>query len=333
MSIATAASTSRTAPAPYRPVPRHNPLSADRIRQNGLSPASAAVRRSAARAAALSDAGREAADGRHAEAPEHRARGFVLYVGLDELTAAAAGTTLVDIASALRAQLAALVPAAETSASIALAPDTEALSDLEAVRAALANSGEVRAPQARAAEAVPAVDDHGVVVDLARREVRADGTELSLTYKEFELLRHLVSAPGRTVSRQELIDEVWAGSADDEVPNERTVDVHVRRLRAKLGGYTAIVRTVRGLGYRFDEHPDVTVLSEDAARTRRAARPGTNPLHTARGPRTLASRPGHAVPGRPGYRGDGLRQGLGPQVQTGEAVTPRYGYGPARRAF
>ena len=46
---------------------------------------------------------------------------------------------------------------------------------------------------------------------------------------------------------------------DEEIPNERTIDVHVRRLRSKLGAYEDIVRTVRGAGYRFDRHADVTI--------------------------------------------------------------------------
>ena len=62
---------------------------------------------------------------------------------------------------------------------------------------------------------------------------------------------------GRTVARTELIDGLWGNS--DDAPNERTIDVHVRRLRSKLGAYEDIVRTVRGVGYRFDQHADVSV--------------------------------------------------------------------------
>lgn len=306
-------------PAPYRSAPRYDPLSAEHIRQNGLSPASAAVRRSAARAAALSEAGREAVDGALAPHRERRARGLVLYVGIDEEAALAAGTSLVDIATALRARLAELVPEAETSASIALAPATTELTDLQAVRAALGGGARTGRP----VRSEPAVPDHGVVVDLARREVHADGTSVGLTYKEFELLRQLVTEPGRTVSRQELIAKVWAGADEDEVPNERTVDVHVRRLRAKLGDYTSIVRTVRGVGYRFDEHPDVAVVTSEPHRAD----------HVAAVRRGLAPRRGHGAAGPSPYRDDEVRQGLGPRVRTGEGITPRYGYGPARRSY
>jgi DNA-binding response OmpR family regulator len=63
---------------------------------------------------------------------------------------------------------------------------------------------------------------------------------------------------GRTVAREELIGGLW-GAGEADIPNERTIDVHVRRLRSKLGGYEDIVRTVRGVGYRFDRHADVSV--------------------------------------------------------------------------
>jgi DNA-binding response OmpR family regulator len=64
---------------------------------------------------------------------------------------------------------------------------------------------------------------------------------------------------GRTIERSELISSLWSAADEDDVPNERTIDVHVRRLRSKLGRYEEIVRTVRGAGYRFDRHADVSV--------------------------------------------------------------------------
>ena len=64
---------------------------------------------------------------------------------------------------------------------------------------------------------------------------------------------------GRTIERPELIASLWSAADEDDVPNERTIDVHVRRLRSKLGRYEEIVRTVRGAGYRFDRHADVSV--------------------------------------------------------------------------
>ncbi|NYI41303.1 helix-turn-helix domain-containing protein [Demequina lutea] len=64
---------------------------------------------------------------------------------------------------------------------------------------------------------------------------------------------------GRTIDRSEIIATLWGDSDDDETPNERTIDVHVRRLRSKLGVYEDIVRTVRGTGYRFNRHADVII--------------------------------------------------------------------------
>ncbi|OUE07814.1 Sensory transduction protein regX3 [Clavibacter michiganensis] len=101
--------------------------------------------------------------------------------------------------------------------------------------------------------------DGGVTVDLSRKRVVLDGETAPLTYKEFELLQYLVLREGRTIERSELIGSLWSATDEDDVPNERTIDVHVRRLRSKLGRYEEIVRTVRGAGYRFDRHADVSV--------------------------------------------------------------------------
>ena len=97
-----------------------------------------------------------------------------------------------------------------------------------------------------------------MIIDLSRKRVLLDEATAPLTYKEFELLQFLVLREGRTIARAELIDALWS-VGDDDAPNERTIDVHVRRLRSKLGGYEDIVRTVRGVGYRFDRHADVSV--------------------------------------------------------------------------
>ena len=98
---------------------------------------------------------------------------------------------------------------------------------------------------------------NGVLIDMARREVFLDGQRLGLTFKEFELLFFLVENSSRAVSREELITALWAD--DSEIPHERTIDVHIRRLRAKLGRLSNAVRTVRGEGYRFYDHPEVLV--------------------------------------------------------------------------
>jgi DNA-binding winged helix-turn-helix (wHTH) protein len=184
------------------------------------------------------------------------ARGFVLYVGLDEMKAAAAGTDLGHVVAALRRLTADLVPTAETYAAVALAPEGAGGRDVDVVRlalqepAALADRHKPEPPAEAAAS--------GVVIDLSRKRVLLDDELAPLTYKEFELLQYLVLRQGRTIERAELISSLWS-AGDAEAPNERTIDVHVRRLRAKLCGYEDIVRTVRGAGYRFDWHADVSV--------------------------------------------------------------------------
>jgi len=184
------------------------------------------------------------------------ARGFVLYVGIDEDKAAADGTDLGRIVEALKALAAELSPSSETYAAVALAPRGAGGRDVDVVRLALQD------PTALAKHRqVPDAQDRardGVVVDLSRKRVLLDNATANLTYKEFELLQYLVLREGRTIERAELITALWS-AGDEEVPNERTIDVHVRRLRSKLGDYEDIVRTVRGVGYRFDRHADVSV--------------------------------------------------------------------------
>ena len=101
----------------------------------------------------------------------------------------------------------------------------------------------------------------GVLIDLSRREVFLDGGLLNLTFKEFELLNYLVENGSRTVGRHELLHSLWRDS--EEVPNERTIDVHIRRLRSKLGPeFEAIIGTVRNVGYRFNTSPKEQDLSD-----------------------------------------------------------------------
>jgi DNA-binding response OmpR family regulator len=88
-----------------------------------------------------------------------------------------------------------------------------------------------------------------VVVDDATYTAKVGGRPLDLTFKEFELLKFLAQHPGRVFSRQQLLQEVWGY---DYFGGTRTVDVHVRRLRAKLGPENeTLIGTVRNVGYRF----------------------------------------------------------------------------------
>ena len=88
-------------------------------------------------------------------------------------------------------------------------------------------------------------------LDVDRYEVTLDGEPLELTYKEFELLKFLATHTGRVFSRDQLLNQVWGY---DFIGGTRTVDVHIRRLRAKLGPkYASLIATVRNVGYKFLE--------------------------------------------------------------------------------
>ncbi len=89
----------------------------------------------------------------------------------------------------------------------------------------------------------------GLVVDETAYTAKLGGRLLDLTFKEFELLKYLAQHPGRVFSREQLLKEVWGY---DYFGGTRTIDVHVRRLRSKLGSdHEALIGTVRNVGYRF----------------------------------------------------------------------------------
>jgi DNA-binding response OmpR family regulator len=115
----------------------------------------------------------------------------------------------------------------------------------------------IQRPEAADPEAAIRVGD--LVVDPISYQVRLRGRPLDLTYKEFELLRFLAARPGRVSTRAQLLQEVWGY---DFFGGTRTVDVHVRRLRAKLGPeLESMIATVRGVGYKL--------VSADQARAER----------------------------------------------------------------
>lgn len=188
-------------------------------------------------------------------------RGFALYVGLSEDKLNSEDPGIGAIVQQIKHLVAQLSPAAETYAAVALAPEGTGGRDVDVVRLALGD------PAAHARQK-PDVDEDraasGVVLDLTRKRVLLDNISASLTFREFELLQFLVLREGRTVSREEIIETLWADATGDEVPSERTIDVHIRRLRVKLAHYQDIVRTVRGIGYRFDRHADVSILHSSA---------------------------------------------------------------------
>ena len=99
-------------------------------------------------------------------------------------------------------------------------------------------------------EAAHILTDGGLSLDLDQRTVTADGERVQLTYKEFELLRLFLSHPGMAFSREQLFTQVWNMTYMDD---SRTLDMHIRTLRQKLGDYGKQVETVRNVGYRWEQ--------------------------------------------------------------------------------
>lgn len=89
----------------------------------------------------------------------------------------------------------------------------------------------------------------GLSVDREGREVRVDGAPVELTYTEFELLAYLLDNPGIALSRDKILDAVWRY---DYYGDARTVDTHIKKLRSKLGPRGEYIRTIRGVGYKFE---------------------------------------------------------------------------------
>ncbi len=92
----------------------------------------------------------------------------------------------------------------------------------------------------------------GLVVDEQEHTVTADGVRVVLTYKEYQLLRLFLSHPGTAFTRDQLMEQVWGM---DFYGESRTVDMHIRTLRQKLGVYGEYIETVRSVGYRWRAQP------------------------------------------------------------------------------
>lgn len=106
------------------------------------------------------------------------------------------------------------------------------------------------APQPPAGEHAPdLVGDDQIRLDRLSRTLLVDGVPVPLTKREFELLAHLAQYQGIAMSRRELMNAVWH---ERYLPGDRTVDVHIRRVRVQLGVYADRLNTLRGYGYRFD---------------------------------------------------------------------------------
>jgi two-component system phosphate regulon response regulator PhoB len=103
----------------------------------------------------------------------------------------------------------------------------------------------------RAPATAPVLRAGTITLDTTRHRAEAEGAALVLTPKEFDLLQALLESAGRVLSRDHLLERVWGYTRAGEIES-RTVDVHVRRLRAKLGGEGRRIGTVKGVGYRFE---------------------------------------------------------------------------------
>ena len=134
---------------------------------------------------------------------------------------------------------------------------------------------------AAVADAPDEIRSGELAIDEATYAARLRGRVLDLTFKEFELLKFLAQHPGRVFTRAQLLQEVWGY---DYFGGTRTVDVHVRRLRAKLGPeHEALIGTVRNVGYRF-----VPAKGERTERAERAQ--GSGSEERARRPQDAAAR-------------------------------------------
>lgn len=200
----------------------------------------------------------EAPDTRHASTltavPDER--GFVLVVDL--APGRSIGADARAIVHELHRRLLELAPAAEVQASLIRTPTGGTVPPLDTLRSTAARTATPprRGYVYRRGPAPVAPD--GVVIDLPRKQLCVEGRLAQLTFTEYEILEYLISHSGQAVERSELLWAVWGPWPSDR-PSERTIDVHIRRLRAKLGAYGSIVRTVRGSGYRYDPHADVHV--------------------------------------------------------------------------
>ncbi|MBP3380638.1 MAG: response regulator transcription factor [Ruminococcus sp.] len=103
------------------------------------------------------------------------------------------------------------------------------------------------------AEAAADITCDGIAVDTEKRRVTANGSDVNLTRKEYELLLTLIRGKGKVFTRDELLHNVWEFDYSGE---SRTVDVHIRTLRAKLGSCGDIIETIRGVGYKVGTKHD-----------------------------------------------------------------------------
>ena len=176
----------------------------------------------------------------------------------------------------------------------------------------------------RQASAAPAAPDEirsgELSIDEATYTARLRARVLDLTFKEFELLKFLAQHPGRVFTRAHLLQEVWGY---DYFGGTRTVDVHVRRLRAKLGPeHEALIGTVRNVGYRF------VLLKPGGEDGRRGLLRDAGPVPAAQPVRDAQPRP-EAEPGRDAEPQRDARPGRDAEPKPGATATNGRGADPA----
>ena len=93
------------------------------------------------------------------------------------------------------------------------------------------------------------IEAGGIVIDRVAHKVTVDGGEIELSFKEFELLEYFLSNIGRALTRDNILNRVWNY---DYFGDARTIDTHVKKLRAKLGPKGAYIKTIRAVGYKFE---------------------------------------------------------------------------------
>jgi two-component system, OmpR family, phosphate regulon response regulator PhoB len=133
--------------------------------------------------------------------------------------------------------------------------------DLGLLERILTRNAELREaiPAQSTVDAAPVESPKLRILVAARQIVRPDGTHIRFTRLEFDLLLFLARNPGRVHHRNTLLAAVWDFSSE---PRTRTVDVHVRRIRNKLGPEMDLITTVRGVGYRLDHAERIRIITD-----------------------------------------------------------------------
>jgi DNA-binding response OmpR family regulator len=174
------------------------------------------------------------------------ARGFALYVGLDEVTAEAHNVSLAEVVAKLKSNLDGLIPglSVETFAAVALAPADVAGNNLDVVRTALAK---------------PTKPNGLFVLDVARKEVRVDGSVIDLTWRELELFEFFALNYGVVVSMNQIGRILWPDDSD-RVYLQSSIKTALSRMWAKLGLLRDGFHSVYGEGYVFHSLPELVVV-------------------------------------------------------------------------